>query len=116
MEGLTSLASNFCKILWKEVCPSVAVSVIKLVSTLDRGFTVVKWLTWWEVELVIVASGLRYLEGLLRFLAALVSVFVFWHWHLWLLEARGVACHFCNWGALLLLDFVLGVVGWTLLQ
>ena len=33
------------RVLWNEVCPSIAVSVIKLLSVLDIGFTVVKWLT-----------------------------------------------------------------------
>ena len=31
-----------CIVLWKEVCPSVVVSVIKLMSMLDIGLTIVK--------------------------------------------------------------------------
>ena len=38
MEGLTSLTSNnLGSVVSKEVCPSVAVSVIKQVSTLNKG-------------------------------------------------------------------------------
>ena len=38
-----------CKVVWKEGCPSVVVSMIKQVSMLDRRFIVVKWLTCCEV-------------------------------------------------------------------
>ena len=53
-------------------------SLIKLVSTLDRGFLVVNWLTWCDVVLVVVMSGLRHLPKLLRVLQAPDSVFVLW--------------------------------------
>ena len=45
----------------KEVCPSLVVSVIKQVSMLDMGLTVVKWLACFEVVLFVVVSWLRHL-------------------------------------------------------
>ena len=72
------------------MCPSIVMSVIKLVSTLDRGFTVVKWLTWCDVVLVVViVSGLKHLLTLLGHLVTSFSVFVLWQWCLQLLEVRG---------------------------
>ena len=43
--GLMPWLVIMCRVVLKEVCPSMAVSVIKLVSMLDMGLTVVKWLT-----------------------------------------------------------------------
>ena len=62
--------------------------MVKLASTLDRSFIVVKWLTWCDVVVLVVVSRLRCLPNLLRLLLASVSVFVLWLGHLWLLEVR----------------------------
>ena len=70
------------------------VSVIKLVSTLDRWFNAVKWLTWCDAVMVVVMSGLRHLLHLLRLLAASVSMFVLWQWYLQLPEVRGCSLLF----------------------
>ena len=104
-----------CKAVWKEVCPSIAVSVIKQVSMLDMGFTVVKWLTCCEV-LFVVLSWFRHLLISLGLLVASISLFVLLQWCLWLLESVGGVFHFCNGGDLVLLGFVLDVVEWTLIQ
>ena len=45
MKGFTSLTGNNLEYCVKDVFPSVVVSVIKLVSILDKGFIAVKWLT-----------------------------------------------------------------------
>ena len=74
--GLLPWLVIICKAVRKELCPSVGVSVIMLVSTLDREFTIVTWLTWCEVMLFVVVSGLRHLLILLGLLVTPVSVFV----------------------------------------
>ena len=81
------------------MCPSVAVSGIKLVSTLDMGFIVVKWLTCCDVVVLEVAvSRLRHLLSSLRLLLADVSVCVEVLGSLQLLVVKDVACYFCNGG------------------
>ena len=87
-----------CKVVWKEVCPSIVVFVIKQVSMLDMGFTVMKWLTCCGEMLSDFISGIRHLINLLWLLVALAAVFVLWQWCLYLLEV-GCTCHFCDGGS-----------------
>ena len=61
MKRFTSLISNFLSVLWKDMCPLVVVSVMKLVSILGKGFIAVKWLTCCGVVLLVDVSRPRLL-------------------------------------------------------
>ena len=110
--GLLPWLVIMCKVVWKEVCPSIVVSVIRQVSMLDIGFTVVKWLTC----------------CLLWCLGSGICSSHYGFWLLWFhclysgsggcscLKLGGVACHFCSGGLLTLPGLVSDVLGWTLWQ
>ena len=76
MRGLLPWLVITCKVVLKEVCPPIVVSMIKQESMLDMGFIAVKWLTCYEVLLVVVTSGLRHLLNLLGLPVASISLVV----------------------------------------
>ena len=88
----------------------MAVSVINLASRLDRGFIDVKWLIQCGVVVPLVA-GIRL--GLLLDFASLFAELL---GCLQLLELMGWDLLYLCWELLLLLGFLLGVVGCTVLQ
>ena len=56
--GLLPCLVIIWSVVWKDVVPLVAVSLIKLVSMLDKVFISVKWLTWLHVLMLVAVSRL----------------------------------------------------------
>ena len=108
-------------VVWNEVCPSIVVSVTKLVSMLDAVSCVVKWLICcWNVSDV---SGFRPVFVLLWWLVVslvphvvLAALFIFWQWQLRLFRIGSSCLSLLWWGALFFLNLLLDIIVWTLLQ